>query len=841
MRKILLFISIIITTVVFGQYTTPTIDGSIGGSEYGSDNSYTSGTRTWNITWDATNLYVGVSGHTSFSDAIVLFIDTDPQVPVNGGGNSNGTSTGPNYDNVVVTLPFRADFFAYVKDGYDDYKSDDGANGWGGSTTGSLTKSFNGTNNVGEFAIPWSAITGSGIPASFNFVAFMSYTSGTFSQAPNLNPTGTTPEYIRYFTVSNTGDGTSTAPFSQESYCHISGDATGFGAIDVFDFTMNVSTKTITRATGAGGVWEIANDLIITDGTIDFGISTAEVIVNGDVNIESSGTLKLSTAVGGDIKFGGDWSCSGTFTPNDRAIFVIGAGDQTINNNSNFDYVIIDKSGGALDFFGSNTSETIDNNLTISNGTFEIPAGKSLTVSGDLSNSGTFTLKSDQTGKPAVNPTGSLIVNGTVLSNINIERYIPGYSKGTGWHLLSSPVAAQAISVFDNVGGSDDFYKWVESANAGLGEWDNRSEDDGSGGSVLDGSFETEFVVGRGYLVGYSSPLTKTFSGTINNSDVPIVSLTNTNLGPDDGWNLIGNPFSSAVKWDESGTWSLDKVSGIAKYYDESGAGNYISINQDDYIPAMQGFFVQVQGAAAGSLNILKSSRSHGGSGWVKSENSDWNSLKLKVSGGNNTYYDFVRVNLNELATNEYDLEFDSHKLFGDALAPQFFATNNGERYSDISFNYETSKKSVDLAFRAGTDGEYTIEVVLNTLDIADGVYLEDLEKNIIIDLSKSTTYTFNATTDDNENRFKLHLGATGIAEVQKEALQAYISEQNLYILGEEGQAQLSVYDIQGKQLFNEQVELNNQFRQSLDLPQGVYVVSVQSNELVKTAKVIIK
>jgi hypothetical protein len=60
-------------------------------------------------------------------------------------------------------------------------------------------------------------------------------------------------------------------------------------------------------------------------------------------------------------------------------------------------------------------------------------------------------------------------------------------------------------------------------------------------------------------------------------------------------------------------------------------------------------------------------------------------------------------------------------------------------------------------------------------------------------------------------------------------------------IIGEEGQAQLSVFDIQGKQVLAEQVELTTDFRKGLNLPTGIYVIKVQTNEAIKTNKVIIK
>jgi len=71
--------------------------------------------------------------------------------------------------------------------------------------------------------------------------------------------------------------------------------------------------------------------------------------------------------------------------------------------------------------------------------------------------------------------------------------------------------------------------------------------------------------------------------------------------------------------------------------------------------------------------------------------------------------------------------------------------------------------------------------------------------------------------------------------------LQAYMSGQNLMILGEEGSAQLSIFDIQGKQVMAEQVELTGDFRKALNLPAGIYVVSLQTKDMMKTNKIIIK
>ena len=67
------------------------------------------------MTWDAANLYVAITG-ASVGEGFVIYIDKDPQVPVNGGSNTNGTIAGNNYDGTNFTaLQFRADLVAYIK------------------------------------------------------------------------------------------------------------------------------------------------------------------------------------------------------------------------------------------------------------------------------------------------------------------------------------------------------------------------------------------------------------------------------------------------------------------------------------------------------------------------------------------------------------------------------------------------------------------------------------------------------------------------------------------------------------------------------------------------------
>ncbi len=55
----------------------------------------------------------------------------------------------------------------YVKNGYREYRNSNGSGGWSGSTANYGQYADNGNNqNTREVAIPWSAITGGGMPSS---------------------------------------------------------------------------------------------------------------------------------------------------------------------------------------------------------------------------------------------------------------------------------------------------------------------------------------------------------------------------------------------------------------------------------------------------------------------------------------------------------------------------------------------------------------------------------------------------------------------------------------------------------------------------------------------------
>ena len=209
---------------LFAQWATPVIDGVISPGEYGSNNQLNNAGntgQTWYMTWDSTNLYIGIT-NANINEAAVIYITPNPLNPPNSGTNANGNLTGFNYDGTdFSSLPFLAQFVTYVKDGYEEYRLFDGNGNWGNSTANYGAYADNSGTNTREFAIPWNAINGNnGIPASFVFFGYLTSSGGyVYGQAPSDNPgafIGTSATYTQYYYVINTGNGTSTPPFSVE-------------------------------------------------------------------------------------------------------------------------------------------------------------------------------------------------------------------------------------------------------------------------------------------------------------------------------------------------------------------------------------------------------------------------------------------------------------------------------------------------------------------------------------------------------------------------------------------------------------------------------------------------
>lgn len=276
-----------------------TIDGLIDNDEYGfhieGQNMITSDGKTWYMKSDDYFFYIGISNYTNSSEAINFYLDNSGIYPVNYPDNDLGTITGSPEEGINSNLPFRADFFAYIKPSYDEYKYANQFGGWGliNSATNSFVKNYSDPNNVFEFAIPLSSLpvstNQSNIPLEYyNWLGFITNTVSISSRVPsNINPSGIANDLVWYYQSSIYNS----SPFTDNSYTHIGPSIPAMGSFNCKDFTFYSPGKAIDRTSG---VWNIDGDLWMYDGILTFqnsdSVNTASFMMGGGTTNFSYGS-----------------------------------------------------------------------------------------------------------------------------------------------------------------------------------------------------------------------------------------------------------------------------------------------------------------------------------------------------------------------------------------------------------------------------------------------------------------------------------------------------------------------------------------------------------------------
>ena len=487
----------------------------------------------------------------------------------------------------------------------------------------------------------------------------------------------------------------------------------------------------------------------------------------------------------------------------------------------------------------SNPTKIPSSANVVINGSVELAHDKNLTVSNfTVSAPNSFTIKSNASG------TGSLIVNGTFTGIATVERYLSKYdAQGDNkYHFISSPVAAQNIQpefVSDPPSPSVDFYKFSETNY----EWVNSK--------LLSGdwnpAFESQFEVGRGYMVAYSVNLTKNFNGALNNNASYVLNCTHT-ADKGNGWNLLGNPYQAAIDWDA--VTLGDGMDNALYYYDSQNEkyNYYIAfagINNTQYlgtgsryIPSMQGFMVHAKSTGTKTVTIEKADLAH--QAQTTFYKSGYNlvpgSMALTLISGERR--DEAFVHFTSGATEAFDGQYDAYKLLsGNAAIPEIYTTNNGNVKFAINGLPELGEQTeVPVSIKANQPGVYTISADLSNLPAT--AYLNDLKTGTVHNLSQNPIFTFTAAEGDAPNRFKLTFGSVGIEQPVAQCTKVYTSENMLYLLTGGNAARVEVFSLTGQKQMDVETRSNVL---PLNLATGIYLVKVTTSAQTHVQKIIVK
>jgi hypothetical protein len=489
---------------------------------------------------------------------------------------------------------------------------------------------------------------------------------------------------------------------------------------------------------------------------------------------------------------------------------------------------------------------------------FTINSGKNMILEpgaqatfGTLSNNGTLNLQADATSM------SSLILNNTgVTANIDLYLSGGGGSPNYKWHYISTPISYLNVSTFapsftENIAG------WYDNLVTGtlVSGW---VAFDGYvyvtkalGGPTFD-----NFVTGIGYDYYAVADQKYTISGQINTSDVTL----NLSYAVDDalhGFNLLGNPFSSGLNWDDiANNVAFPASTSKTIYFTRDNAqcsyvgGVGVPFDVTSIIPPMQGFFVKTN-SAGNSITLAAGARSQGA---IHARYKGTNIIPLvRLSLTEGSLSDETVVRFDPLAKTNLDYDFDALKMFVSTTSTQIYSALGGTDYSINGQPFPDTLIAIPVVVNLTIDGNHNITVPqLQGLDNYD-VTLTDKTTGFTANLKTTPTLSFSASAGTIADRFTLKISkiVTGIENhvVSKNTFNIYpansmINIQTLSDVWEGKSGSVIVMDLTGKtvgDLNNAEFSKNSLVQVAAPGAKGMYIVEIRSGIMRYVGKIMIR
>jgi hypothetical protein len=421
----------------------------------------------------------------------------------------------------------------------------------------------------------------------------------------------------------------------------------------------------------------------------------------------------------------------------------------------------------------------------------------------------------------------------------------------------------------------------------------------------------------KGYIIKApdtfsSSPTTKvtytaTFVGTPNNGTIlaPVSKGTNANIGglvaeEDDEWNLIGNPYPSAIDakkfldlpenlaaldgtiyvWTQIpqpttttqdpfyGDYVLNYTSNDYASFNKTGATGTASsatnvvTTPTGFIATGQSFFVKAAKTMANgttkNVTFNNSMRIEGNNpdffktnnntktAIVEEKNRIWLNLTNNSGAFSQTLIGYITD-----ATQGLDRGFDGESFGGNnvtfySIIPEAKLTIQGRA---LPFD---ANDTVILGYNAAKKGNYSIRIDhLDGIFDNQSIYLEDKDLNIIYDL-KQKPYVFSTKVGDFNNRFVLRYGGKTLG-VDKNTIKesnikiSYIKNNNNLIINNNSLdttvEKVTLFNMLGQSISTWKIE--NQEQQNIQIPiksisSGIYIAKLKTSQSEVSKKIII-
>ena len=605
-------------------------------------------------------------------------------------------------------------------------------------------------------------------------------------------------------------------------------------------FTVNASGEII-----LSGDLDVNNNNITCNGNIEVGgtLTCGNITGAGSVtaDVYNTGTVYGITPVAGITYYGQSWVGGTTGNENSWETSTNWASGSVPTSSS----LVKINAGSTVPIISSNA---VCNDLLIeSSASLVIHPLSSLTINGNVTNTGTIILKSDASG------TGSLIDNGSLTNNgtIKVERYLTSGA----YHYISSPINNVSTSAF----AGSTIYAYDET---------NSDTNRNYGWTAVSTSSGT-LTNGRGYAVYHTTNATDTLSGNFNSGNIS-VTATRTNSGSSaspspDGWNILGNPYPSAISAssflsansDLTGTlylWADDGTAGsgftTADYgtYTAAGgvgaSGGGQSTAPDGKIAVGQGFFVQVKsGISSTNVSFTNSMRQTNTTQFFIPK-SEVQSFRLDLSDQAGNQNEILVSFIND-ATKGFDQYYDGVKIQGNPYLSLYTIMKDYELIIQ-ALPYMQEDVQIALGYYAAASGEYNFERFEFT-NFGDDVrvFLEDKKSGEFIDLLSYPKYTFTTEGGKFNDRFILHFkkkAQVNPSEDFQSQLDVYAVSSSIFVKNPAMKTGLmTVYNLAGEKIRVMQFSDDNVQNLHVNLAAGIYLISVENDQEKITKKVSLK
>ncbi|MCU0455231.1 MAG: DUF2341 domain-containing protein [Bacteroidales bacterium] len=588
---------------------------------------------------------------------------------------------------------------------------------------------------------------------------------------------------------------------------------------------------------GCGSVPLQPNNVIIPDVTNKPVLSSGSAATVNNLTIASGSSLVVS---GNTIRITGAITNSGTFDATAGTIDMNGTSAQQIPAGT----------------FSGNTIQS----LVISNaagvtllGPLNV-TGSVSPASGSLASDGNLTLVSTIAGTAYIDGSGS----GQVTGSMTMQRYL---SSAFGYRYISSPFSAETVNGLSdevNLGASfPPVYKYDENRTAS--GWVSYVKTD----SLLRPL--------HGYSVNFGAaavPLTVDITGQAGSGAVSR-TLYNHNYTYTKGFNLVGNPYPSAIDWNAASGWTKTNIDNALYFFkpgttDQYGGtySTYVNgVSSDgivnNIIPSMQGFFVHVTNGiypVTGLLSMNNSVRVNNTTQqFSKSEyKSEGSILRLAAAFEADTAVkDYMMIYDDVKASDNFDSELDALKLMNTDLKVPNLYSLSGDSYK-LSINgipeVPVSGIRMPLGVKANTAG-----TVIFKLKSASGsfaglpVSLYDSATGTTQSLDNNGEYSINLPLAEYLNRFFLDINyiTTDTREPGSSPanFSAWVSGGVVvtHIYGFTGrEALLNITNLTGQTLVQDKIYQPGRYEYRLPLNSGLYFITLSSAEGRSVQKLII-